>query len=328
MVVELGAAWPMASDDPPPITATWCFVSTLVISTHRPGAWTASISPRTDVLTPCARRHNSPVLRSPSSPHLLEEIDQAYDLIPVAAGSEVSHARGFSVFCGRDGAPSYVRPIVGCDVEGVDEALSHLRHEGLEESVEWIDQRAPGLDVVVAALGFTVHRYPLMILTADLLSPDASVADIVDLDPHEPDFADLLAASHAVAEIAFGGTVGGIEERDAFVEQDHDAPRRADWVRPLIATKNRGDVVATTHQGVVARSSWQAGGTWAELVGVATLPSHAGRGLARAVSARAASSARASGRAVFLTAADERVEALYCRLGFERVGVSCVAERP
>jgi predicted GNAT family acetyltransferase len=64
-----------------------------------------------------------------------------------------------------------------------------------------------------------------------------------------------------------------------------------------------------------------------EVVGVATLPAFRRRGLGAAVTALLVADARRRGvETVFLTAGDEEIARVYGRLGFERVGTSCIAE--
>lgn len=73
--------------------------------------------------------------------------------------------------------------------------------------------------------------------------------------------------------------------------------------------------------------AWQSGRGVAEIVALATLSSYRGRGLAASLSAALARSALAEGNGlVFRSAADDRVAAIYARIGSKQVGTACVAE--
>jgi predicted GNAT family acetyltransferase len=65
-----------------------------------------------------------------------------------------------------------------------------------------------------------------------------------------------------------------------------------------------------------------------EVVGVATLPRFRGRGLGAGLTSALVEHARQSADLVFLAAGDDDVARVYERVGFARVGSSCLAERP
>ena len=70
--------------------------------------------------------------------------------------------------------------------------------------------------------------------------------------------------------------------------------------------------------------SHQPVGSVSEIMGVGMLPAARGRGIGSRAHRALASDARASGATlVLLSAADDRVAALYERLGFRRVGTPC-----
>ena len=79
----------------------------------------------------------------------------------------------------------------------------------------------------------------------------------------------------------------------------------------------------------VASSMHQPVGGVTEVVGVATLPAFRRRGLGAAVTALLVEDARARGaETVFLTARNDEIARVYARLGFVRVGTSCIAAPP
>ena len=109
-------------------------------------------------------------------------------------------------------------------------------------------------------------------------------------------------------------------QRTAF--GDHDAitdaeierwrERNADWIR--LAGLRDGRIVG------VASAAPPVEGT-AELVGIATLSEHRGRGIASALTAEVVARAFAAGAELtWLTAADDAAARLYERVGFAHVG--------
>src|SRR4029453_14874543 len=100
------------------------------------------------------------------------------------------------------------------------------------------------------------------------------------------------------------------------------------YIADGIRAGHKAEAVAITEDGVVARGAPQSGLGAAEIVGVATLPSARKRGLGAAVSTLLARQALEAGHdLVFLSAASEDVARVYARIGFQRVGTACIAER-
>jgi GNAT superfamily N-acetyltransferase len=88
-------------------------------------------------------------------------------------------------------------------------------------------------------------------------------------------------------------------------------------------------LLVTGPDGPVAAGSAQRSGDVVEIVGIGTLASARGRGLAGAITAALAGVARDAGAGlVFLAAADEAAARIYQRRGFRVVGHTGIAEPP
>ncbi|WP_344319302.1 GNAT family N-acetyltransferase [Actinocatenispora thailandica] len=276
---------------------------------------------------------------------LLGELETFYDAVP-RDRCRVEHIAGFDLFVRKDtpGHPFYARPALGAPAgtaEDVAAVRARQRELGVPEAFEWVDETTPGLIEPARAAGLAVQLAPLMVLTADDPAPARTPAgaQLRLLDPDSEGFAVDLAASAAVADLAFadGGTAVGAagpaerDERsealgDAQVAAEAELIRTGRHIRAL-AESPQGLEGAEALRGVVAAGSAQRVGPVAEVVGVATLPVARRRGLGLALTGTVVRATRAAGvRVVFLSADNEDVAALYARLGFTRIGTSCIAE--
>ena len=185
---------------------------------------------------------------------------------------------------------------------------------------------SPGLLDLVRATGLEVTEHPLMVLEDAV----PAAADGVELRLVTPD--DDLALLGAVLEVGFSnpGTARGEDgvaevKRRAAASRTESSEFRRERVR-------RGLTVwaAAWVDGIpVAGGMHQPVGEVTEVVGVATLPAFRRRGLGAAVTALLVEDARARGvERVFLTAGDDEIARVYGRLGFVRVGTSCIAAAP
>ena len=202
------------------------------------------------------------------------------------------------------------------------------RDLGVPEALEWIHDLAPGLRDVARAGRMRVKDVPLMVLGAGRWrTPDPPDGVTVRLlTPGDP----ALASSGAVQYIAFAnpGTAAGEPgpaERDASAVGQ--SAIELDYLSDRIRNGLTQPAVAEDDGGVLAGGSHQPAGGVSAIVGVATLPSARRRGLAALVTARLVQDARERGvELVFIEAEDADVARIYDRLGFERVGTSCIAE--
>lgn len=269
---------------------------------------------------------------------LLDRIERSYDAIPRVAGGRVEHIGPFELFIrqGR-GWPWYARPRLGTTdvtIADVEAVLRRQRELDLPESIEWVLDVTPSLlDAIPPRL--TVTRAPLMVLDPAALPDPDPRAVMLSVD------ADDFVVSHqlcgAVAAVAFApaepvadhtapvAPVAGPAQRDAAVR-----PVSPEMIEVVTADLRSGRVaeaaVIDPVDGIVACGSYQSALGGAEIVGVATLPSHRRRGLGAAVSAVLARHALSHGNElVFLSAADETVARVYARIGFRRVGTAGIA---
>ncbi|MBI5107006.1 MAG: GNAT family N-acetyltransferase, partial [Solirubrobacterales bacterium] len=156
---------------------------------------------------------------------LLEVLESYYDAAPRSA-ARAERIGPFTLFV-SEGAPwpYYARPGDGHPLHraDVERVRARQRALGVPEAFEWIGERHPGLRATVEATGLGVLAAPLLVLDTALPRP-AAPAGVRLLAPGDG----ALAASRAVAEIAFGapGTAtgaAGAGERDAAA-RGIDAP--------------------------------------------------------------------------------------------------------
>jgi ribosomal protein S18 acetylase RimI-like enzyme len=261
---------------------------------------------------------------------LLDRIDAYCDAVPRTA-TRPEEIGPFVLFVPEaDAWPYYARPRRGGAAPTAEDVLrvrARQRELDLPEAFEWIADVTPGLLEAGRAAGLEVTEHPLMVLDEVQAAgpPVGAELRLVTVD-------DDLAEVGAVPEVGFShpGTArgeAGLEElreraaarADAIVEFQRDRLRRgltvwaAAWVDGI-------PVASGMHQPV---------GGVTEVVGVATLPAFRRRGLGAAVTALLVEDARAGGaETVFLTAGDDEIARVYGRLGFARVGTSCIAAAP
>jgi predicted N-acetyltransferase YhbS len=258
---------------------------------------------------------------------LLDRIDAYCDAAP-RRSARVEEFRTLVLFVPTgDGWPFYARPRRGAPAPTLDEireVRARQRELGLPESFEWIADVSPGVLEPARSAGLTVGEHPLMVLRERLDAP-AERAE-VRLVTAEDD----LATIGAVAEVGFShpGTARGEVGIEALRER---AARRSaalvDFQRERLRQELSIWAVAWVDGVPVASGVHQPVGGVTEVVGVATLPAFRRRGLGAAVTALLVADARRRGvETVFLTAGDEEIARVYSRLGFERVGTSCIAE--
>ncbi len=246
---------------------------------------------------------------------LLARLERYYDTVPRAAAT-TEEIGPFTLFLRRDpaGWPYYARPRLGYDgpvtVADVAAVCARQQEVGAPEAFEWVHQTTPALAEVVRAAGLVVHEHPLMVLGGAGVSGTGVRTRLVTAD--DPDLALVQAVIAA-----------GFEESDEvgeLREVDHVAEALAEGrVRLVAAYDEQGDVVGggshSPRDGVT------------ELMGIAVLPRARGRGVGAALTAALVADAEAQGvGTAFLSASDDRVAAIYARVGFVGVGTACIAE--
>lgn len=264
---------------------------------------------------------------------LLQRLERYLDAVP-RSGAGVEAFGSLTLFTRLGtGWPYYARPTYGWagpvmpgDVEAV---RARQRDLEIPEAFEWVDDTTPSLAPVAEASGLVVERLPLMALGHPLAvppPPDVRIRIVPFDDPG-------LATASAVAEIGFGvpgtapGLAGPVDRDDAVAAMSPDGlantrerMRRGLTVMAVADSDADGPLCVGWHQPVDRTT---------EVVGVATLPAARRRGLAAALTACLVADALGRGvTTVFLTAGSDEVGRVYARVGFARVGTSCIAAPP
>ncbi|AEV82709.1 acetyltransferase [Actinoplanes sp. SE50] len=274
-----------------------------------------------------------------------DRLEQFYDALPRpwARTEEI----GSLVLFVRDGEgwPYYARPRRGAPTPSAADltaARARQRELGVPESFEWVHETTPDLLAVARSAGLEVLLAPLLSLDPQALVPDLPVpgATIRLLDPDDPDLAARLAASRAVARLAFAAPAyrtpaevalvidgAGGTERDAAAGLGVSEEQVRQTREMLAGGDYEMAVVESPAEGTLATGISQRVGDVAEIAGVATLPAARGRGYASQLTATLARNLLGRGvELVFLSAGDDDVARLYTRVGFRRIGTACIAE--
>ncbi|MDP1710921.1 MAG: GNAT family N-acetyltransferase [Candidatus Nanopelagicaceae bacterium] len=262
---------------------------------------------------------------------LIKELDNYFDEV-LRNDSDPVEVGAFTLFV--SGAPygyyarpsfSHSGPIAVADLVALTEAC---KEREIDLAIEWMHEAHPGLGALAQAHGLKVNFFPMLITGAkDVVTPNIEDATIRILTSDEP----ALAQGLAVANLSFG--VGGTDiglvgsaERDKAVSELTEG-----WMgyfRERIRSGLTVMAVAESADGVLAVASCKPVGKFAEIVGVATLPSARRRGLGAAVTAFLASHVFAQGvETVLLSAEDDNVARIYRQIGFHRVGTAGAVEK-
>jgi GNAT superfamily N-acetyltransferase len=272
-------------------------------------------------------------------------LERFYDALP-RPHARAEEVGGLVLFVREgDGWPYYARPIVGAatpSAADITAVRQRQRELGLPEAFEWVHETTPDLLAVARSAGLEVLLAPLLVLEAAALVPDLPVEGGVIrlLDPAGEAFPAELAASRAVAQLAFGAPapvtssaegalivdVAGPQERDADIAELSDT-----LVEKFRQHASDGGyytaVVESPTDGILATGAVMRSGDVAEIAGVATLPSARRRGYASQLTATLARRALTDGvHLIFLSAGDDDVARLYTKVGFRRRGTACIAE--
>lgn len=261
---------------------------------------------------------------------LRDRLERYLDAVP-RGGARAEPFGSLTLFARIDaGWPYYARPTLGLrgpvSADDLAAVRRRQRKSRLPEAVEWIHDTTPSLRPIAEAAGMAVESLPLMALLrpTEVLPPPGVRLRIVP--PDDPG----LATASAVAEVGFGSPgsaagPAGVAERDVVaaamsvegLEASRVRMRRGLTVMAVADDETDGPLCVGWHQPVDGVT---------EIVGVATMPSARRRGLAAAVAARLVADARERGvSTIFLTAGSDEVARVYARVGFERIGTSCIA---
>jgi ribosomal protein S18 acetylase RimI-like enzyme len=170
----------------------------------------------------------------------------------------------------------------------------------------------PGLADVAGEAGLVVVRHGLMVLRGHgVAAPVPAGTALAWMTPQHP----RLGAVNAAIGAAFG-------DSDVVVasEPSHDLCWR-------LQSGRFRQIGAWDATGAVGGGAHSPRGGVTELTGIAVIPRARRTGVGAAVTAALVGDAIAHrSDLVFLSAQDDRVAALYRRLGFETVGTACTAE--
>lgn len=260
---------------------------------------------------------------------LLDRVDAYLDAVP-RHDADAVEVGPFTLFRSHAPYPLYARPRRGAGATVTEADVRELGHRcaelGVPLAVEWVQEVSPEVAPAAAGAGLEVVSYPLLVLTADTFTPQASEGRVEVASSR-----DALAAARAVANVAFsnGGTaVGpvGTAERDAG--RDALQPAHLDhFVRDADSGRAITVGLHLPGEGVVAAGVVKPVDGTAEIMGVATLPAFRRRGFGAAVTSRLVELAVAAGVSLVLLSADgDDVARVYERLGFRRIGHTGQAE--
>ena len=259
---------------------------------------------------------------------LLSRIDAYYDTAPRAT-ARVEEYGSLVLFLAERGWPFYARPGLNRSteptVDEIREVLARQSELNVPLAVEWVHDTAPSLAESARAAGMTVHECPLLAL-GSLVEPRPAEGRVRLMGAEDDD----LIAVQAAIGVGFDtpGTAvadAGVAERDGAAALA-DA-ERLDFTRDMIRA-GRSVLVGAFVDGIgpVGGGSHNPRGQVSEIVGVGVLPAFRRRGLAGAVAQRLARQTLDSGvTTVFCGAESIDVARVYERVGFRRIGTTCVA---
>lgn len=210
---------------------------------------------------------------------------------------------------------SYARPtgpLTGDMREEIAGVRTVFQSQGRVCRWEFIAETAPELSALLVQNGFPepIPR-PLMVVTRDTFRPEYS------------SFAEVRPVTKAEAREV--GRVLGIAFGMPETEQGDAEKNEAEEDDFLTAAIDRGTcVIGVFVDGrTVAGGSHSPVGDTTEVAGVGTHPAFQKRGIAGALTSALVADAFARGcECVFLSAADETVQRVYARLGFEKIGMA------
>src|SRR5690349_8980465 len=137
-----------------------------------------------------------------------DRLEQFYDALP-RPWARVEEIGSLALFVREgEGWPYYARPRPGAPTPSAADLTAcraRQRELGLPETFEWVHETTPDLLAVARSAGLEVLLAPLLSLDPQALVPDLPVpgASIRVLDPESLGFPADLAASRAVARLAF-----------------------------------------------------------------------------------------------------------------------------
>lgn len=251
------------------------------------------------------------------TPQTLRTLERYYDAAPRPSAS-TEEVGPFTLFVKTDphGWDFYARPRLGVDVPlvaaDVKQVRDRQRELGIAEALEWVHETTPSLLTAARADGWHVEECPLLVL------PDGGGATVEPVDGR----AEVLSADSPDLAVVAAAIGAGFAGTDEFGPTGVD--RRAQQIRSgLLVMVGAYD----EHGGVIGGGSHSPRGATTELTGIAVLPRARRRGAGAAITYALVEEARQRGvQTIFLGAQDDAVARVYERVGFARVGTTCIAE--
>ena len=245
---------------------------------------------------------------------LLRQIDAYLNAVPRAV-SDVEEIGPFTLFFRRDSPMpeiNYARPTAPLSGDLCEE-ISRVRRAFAARSLpcrwEFLADLFPEFPDLLMQNGFPepIPR-PLMVVTLKTFRPETSaIAEIRPIGREE-----TRAVGRAVHE-AF---------REYMTEPDTSDSEPPDFFRSSLE-RGAGVYAAFVEGQPVAGGVHSPIGDTTEVAGIGTLPAFRRRGIAGALTTALVADAFDRGCAcVFLSAADESVQRVYARIGFEKIGTA------
>ena len=245
---------------------------------------------------------------------LLRQIDDYLNAVPRAV-SDVETIGPFTLFFRRDSPMpeiNYARPTASLSGDWREE-ISQVRKafavRGLVCRWEFLADLFPEFPAILLQNGFPnpIPR-PLMVVTRETFRPETSaIAEIRRIRLEE-----TRAVSHVVHE-AF---------REYNPEPDIGEKERPDFFRSSLE-RGAGVYAAFVEGRPVAGGVHSPINGTTEVAGIGTLPTFRRRGIAGALTSALVADAFDRGcECVFLSAADEAVQRVYARIGFDKIGTA------
>lgn len=263
---------------------------------------------------------------------LLDRVDAYLDAAPRPVCDTVDTG-SFTVFLGRGTPwPFYARPRREHRAPGPEDvaaARAVQREHGVEETFEWVHERAPALAETLEENGFEVILHPLLVLLEPLpVEPPAGVRlHLVDAEDGARIHAGQIVADLGFADAGTAVGAAGTAQRDEALRRDWSDGDA--FTQDRIRSGRTVQIVAEDDDGVLGVGYHQPIAGASEIVGVATLPAARRRGVAAALTAALVQHAMDSGvDLVLLSSSSDDVARVYERVGFRRIGHAGGAELP
>lgn len=259
---------------------------------------------------------------------LLTRIDTYYDTAPRATARVEEHG-SLVLFVAERGWPFYARPNLARTTEPtVDEIREVLARQLKLEvplALEWVHDTAPSLAAVARAAGMTVQECPMLVLES-LLETPAPDGTVRLMDAEDDD----VAVVEAAIRVGFGTPGTAISDAGVAERDDTAASWGALRDRGFIDGLRKGRTIMVgafvDDVGAVGGGSHNPRGQVSEMVGVGVVPAFRRRGLGAAVAYLLSRHALDNGvTTVFCGAESIDVARVYERVGFRRIGTTCVA---